>query len=82
MDQDTIAEVLTRLRVPEKIIKVITEIYSHPRFKVTHNGIDSQIYEQEAGIRQGCPLSPYLFVLIMTVLFDDIHHICGEDLLK
>eukprot|EP00959_Pyramimonas_sp_CCMP1952_P034154 715823-Pyramimonas_sp.AAC.1 len=37
-------------------------------------GAESAWYEQKAGIRQGCPLSPYLFLLVMTALFHDVQN--------
>ena len=37
------------------------------------NKNESKWYKQEAGIIQGCPLSPYLFLFAMTVLFHDLN---------
>lgn len=36
-------------------------------------GKSSEWKKQQTGIRQGSPLSPYLLLLIMTVMFHDIH---------
>ena len=37
------------------------------------NSDTSEWHEQQTGIRQGCPLSPYMLLVIMTTLFHDIH---------
>ena len=66
-------EALDRLGVPAKVIRVISALYGEPKFRIRDRQGNSIWRRQRAGIRQGCPLSPYLFVRLMTVIFDDIH---------
>ena len=66
-------ESLRRIRIPEKIVKAVESIYENPEFIVEINGKQSNAKKQKRGIRQGCPLSPYLFVLVMTALMHDVH---------
>ena len=63
---------LERLNVDLKVIRLVRVLYRSPTFKVEIDGVESGWYPQEAGIRQGCPLSPYLFVACMTVLMKDV----------
>ena len=71
--QDKLMECLERMNVDPKMIKAIRSLYSDPTFAVEIGTKTSEWYKQERGIRQGCPLSPYLFLIVMTVLCKDVH---------
>ena len=66
-------ESMDGLRIPPKIIKVVEGLDENPKFMVEINVISSETQEQHRGIRQGCPLSPYLSILVMTALLHDVH---------
>ena len=60
----------------------IAALYEDPKFKVKCKESESEIKQQAAGIRQGCPLSPYLFLLVTTVMFNDIHFNQGRTVIS
>ena len=80
MAHSRMIEALERMNIPVKLRNVIAGFYSDPKFYVTHDQTVSTSKTQAAGIRQGCPLSPYLFVLVMTVMFEDIHDEIDADI--
>merc|ERR1711974_417900 len=72
-EKEGLFSALRRMQVPEHPRLVIEAIYSNPLFMVEMEGETSMWHRQDAGIRQGCPLSPYLFLIVMTAMFADIH---------
>ena len=73
VDQQQLLKAIKRLNVPDKIMLILESFYVNPQFRVKDREGKSSYRKQRSGIRQGCPLSPYLFVLLMTVLFHDVH---------
>ena len=63
-----IRSALLHFGVPPLFINAIMVLYSSPKFTVN----TSEIYSQTRGLRQGCPLSPYLFNFVLTHLFADV----------
>ena len=57
---------------PEEILGVIRSLYDKPQFYVEIEGVKSRVAQQSKGIRQGCPFSPYLFIMVMDRIFNVI----------
>ena len=70
--QDRMAKAIKRLGVPHKIINMINAIYKEPNYTIVDKDTTTDPRIQREGIRQGCPLSPYSFFMLMTAIMYDV----------
>lgn len=56
---------LTFIGVPPKVVRLLQAIYRSYSCKVTHDGLISEDISVHAGVRQGCLLSPLLFLIAL-----------------
>ena len=56
------------------MVRVTDAIYRNPKFAVKEIGKRSSERRQYSGIRQGCPRSPYLFIVVMIVTMRGINN--------
>ena len=81
---DSISSValLQALRIfglPEPFVAMVASIYNGRVFRVRECGTTSEPRGQHSGICQGCPLSPYLFIIVMTILMQRSYALLGPD---
>lgn len=71
--------VLIHFRFPDNIIKLIISCVTTTSTSLLFNGSKLQPFCPSRGIRQGDPISPYLFLLCMEFLRAQITRMCEEN---
>lgn len=72
LDWSFIRDTLLQMNIPLLLVNIIMECVTTASLKVLWNGEPSDSFKPTRGIRQGDPLSPYLFVMCMERLYQTI----------
>ena len=65
VDREVLWKLLRHYGIPDKYITLIQKTYEKCTCRVIHNGVLSELFEMLTGVRQGCLLSPFLFLLVI-----------------
>ena len=64
---------LRRYGVAENIVRIVEDLYRGSEAEVRHGGDLSSSFEVRTGVKQGCVLSPLLFILFMDAVLKDAY---------
>ena len=76
VEREVIYLILERLNFPQKFIQIIRASHTKTTTTFLVNGFTSKEVQVQRGIRQGCPLAPLLFILII----DFFYRICKTEI--
>lgn len=65
VNREFILHMMHQMNFPCKVITMVKEMINSPSFSILYKGIPKGHFQSRNEIRQGDPLSPYLFTIIM-----------------
>ena len=68
VDRETLWKVLRHYVVPKKLVNMIKNSYERMSCRVIHEGQLTKNFEVRTAMRQGCLLSPFLFILVIHLV--------------
>lgn len=74
IDRKNIYQIMERLKLPKTFIENVKTLYDNSSFCIKINGTLSRKVNIERGIKQGCPLAMYLYILYIEPLHRKIQN--------
>jgi hypothetical protein len=71
VDRPTLWKILRHYGIPQKIVTLIEKMYDGTSCKVLNDGQLTEGFEIRTGVRQGCLLSPFLFIIAVDWLLKE-----------
>ena len=68
INRKVMMKVLEKMNIGKDVRKIIKALYKESRAQVEVNGELSRPMDTTGGVRQGCPLSSYLFIIVLEIL--------------
>ncbi|KAJ4777159.1 RNA-directed DNA polymerase (reverse transcriptase)-related family protein [Rhynchospora pubera] len=61
-------DAMAALNMPDKLINLVLYSFNHAKVTIQVNGMGDGFIIPTRGLRQGCPMSPYCFIMVMEML--------------
>jgi hypothetical protein len=82
VEWDFLKATLESMGFPHNITNIIMRCVTSITFSILINGVPSKIFQPKRGLRQGDPLSPYLFIICVDVFSGLINNAHDNKLIK
>ena len=72
IDRKTMEETLRAMNFSEKIIDLVLLLYAGSEAIIVTNDKEGEGFKTKGGVRQGCPLNPYLYIIVLELMAIEI----------